>query len=193
VPLPTVQRTRVGVQEVKIYPWNGAAGPYDATTVGNLYALQSLDISKSSTSAKLKGGESVHILGSYEVDRETKIKVSAAQTDLRTIAILLGGDLSVTTPAGGGEIQYISENLEDRAPYFRLAARSTNGDGQDSMVFFKCRVEGSINFNLQREQITNLEFEFNVVFDKVAARQDGKIGGLIDWIFASQGEPTLHS
>jgi hypothetical protein len=191
---PTVKRSRVGVQEVMIYKWNGAAGPYDATTRSQLEGLQELGISIASESATVTGGETVHTLGAFETARETTISVSNAISDLKALEILLGGTLIVDPAAGGlGEVQYHTQNLGDRAPYFRCIAKSSNGDGTDRFVWAKCRINGDISFNLQKDQVTNLEFSFVIVWDRTYVRQDGEVGGIFEWLFGEKGEEEMHS
>jgi hypothetical protein len=194
MPQPTVKRSRVGVQEVKIYPYNGNTGPYDATTESELQGLQELGISIGSSSALVKGGETVHTLGAFETDRETTISVSGAISDLNALKILLGGTLVVDPAAGGlGEVQYFSQKIDDRAPYFRCIARSTNGDGADRYVWVKCRLSDDISYNLQRDEVTNLEFSFVIVYDRTYNCQDGSVGGIFEILFGEKGETEMHS
>lgn len=193
--LPAMKRARVGVQQITIYPWNGADGPYDETTGCGMEGLQSLDLTKKSKSAMVKGGETVHVLGAFEVDRETNVKVSAQLTDLRVWAILLGGDFAfdAASPPTAGEVQNYSENLEGRAPYFRLEAASTNGDGKDTFILFKLRLDGNVNFKMDREKVTELEFDAICVFDKVAVKKNGQVGGVSDFVYSEDGVTEFTS
>jgi len=175
--LATVQPVRVGVQAVSLWPWNDVTGPYDTTTEEKIWGLRELNMTKASKSAEAKGGETVHIIGSFETDRETKVKVSNCKASLRVLSILLGGTFLVNPPATGvKEQQYYAEGLSERAPYFRLRAIGLNGDGQLGLMFPKLRVSGNIGFHLQKDQVTELEFEGNVVFDYTYVRVDGSVG-----------------
>jgi hypothetical protein len=135
-----------------------------------------------------KGGETVHVIGAWETDRETTVKVSGCKASLRVLNILLGGTFLVNPEnAYGGEQQYYAESLSDRAPYFRLFAQGTNGDGTQNLMFPKLRVNGAINYNLEKDQVTDLEFEGIVVFDYVYARLDGQIGAATEMLYDDTG------
>lgn len=190
----TVKRSRVGVKNVKVYPWNGVTGPYDATTMSTLEGIQSLDVTENITVAKVLGSETPHPLGAHVTAREGKYKVSAAESDLRILALLTGDKLIVNPPSGSlGEVQYLTAEIDGRAPYFRMTSLSTNGEGADTFAFLKCKVEGNISYNLTKDGVTNLEFEFCTYWDTTYVRLDGTTGGVIERLFGANGEVAMHS
>lgn len=196
MPQPEVKRVRVGVQEIKIYPWirGASVASYVEANATTFEALQELGISKASTSAKVTGGESVHILAAFETSRETKVKISVQASDLGAMKVIFGGDFVLQERVGDdGEIQYFAETADGRAPYICVIGKSTNGDGADKYVFAKCRLDGPVNYNHTKDSPTNFEFEVVCVLDKTYVRQNGQVGGLGETIFAENGEETLRS
>ncbi len=194
MPLPTVTRTRVGVQAVTFYPWNDIAGPYDVTTACPVYGLSELDITTSSNSAVLKGGESVHDLGAWETARESTCSIKYAKCDLRSFNLAFGGTL-VVDPADsyGGEVQYVAENLGDRTGFMRITARSTNGDGTDSIVICKAKVTGSFKYTLTKDAVTMYDMNLLLLWDYTYVRQDGAIGGIKEILFGAANDTAMHS
>jgi hypothetical protein len=193
--LPTQRPAIVGVSKITIYPWNGATGPYDDTTGCELEGLQHLEDTSAIKNAIVKGGESPDPLAGFMVDRESKIKVGAEKCDLRLRQILMGGTFAVDAATGGGgnEVQYYAPDLDKRSTYFRLVAESTTGDGREILRFFKCKLEGNLSGKLEREKITDIEFEFMPFKDAVAARADGTIGGIYEYEWSQDGETAFTS
>lgn len=192
--VPTQTFTRVGVQAIALYPWNDTTGPYNNTTVENLYGLASIDQSINAKSAILKGGESVFSLGAWETDREIKIKVMARKTSERVFAILLGGTFEYNpSNAYGREEQYYTSSLGDRAPYFRLLAQGINGDGTTYLTYPKLRVDGNIQWNWERDSVTDLEFEATVVYDYTYVNLIGQVGAPYEFFWTQGNESTPHS
>jgi hypothetical protein len=189
MPLPTQRPALVGVSKITVYPWNGATGPYDDTTGCVLEGLQHLEDVSSIKNAVVKGGESPDPLAGFMVDRESKIKVSAEMCDLRLRQILQGGTFAFDAATGGGgnEVQYFAPDLDQRSGYFRLEAETTTGDGKGTLRFFKCKLEGNLSAKLEREKITDIEFEFMPFKDSTAARADGTTGGVYEYVWSQDG------
>lgn len=190
----TKKRKRVGVKQIKFYPWNGITGPYDVTTASEVFGIQGIDCVETITVAKVTGSETTHPLGAHETAREGKYKVTAAISDLRILALLTGDKFIVSPPSGGlDEVQYITPEFDGRAPYFRVIFKSTNGEGADNWSLLKCKVEGGISYNMTKDQATNLEFEFCTYWDDTYVRQDGTTGGVVEKLFGANGESAMHS
>ena len=90
-------------------------------------------------------------------------------------------------------MQYFAEELADRLPFFRIKAKSTTGNGTDSFVYFKCKIDGDVSYDLEKDKVTDLKFSFMLYFDDTAVRQDGTTGGTREWLHGSKGETTRHS
>ena len=191
---PTQTWSQVGAQAILLYPYLGVTGPYDATTIAPLGALQSFAIGEGSTSAIIEGGETVFALGAFETKRELKFKAMVQQCSLKALLVLQGGRL-VVDPANsnGGEVQYHAPNKSDRAPYFRLNVVSTNGDGTLTVGLLKCKITGAINYNLDKSKATDLEFEFMAFWDNTYVCQDGTVGGIREMLHGQNGETVMHS
>lgn len=191
---PQVKRARVGCQKMRLFPWAGAAGPYDDNTAEDFAGLKELGFAISSKNAVVTGGETVHKIGGFETERETKVKISVAKCTLRAAQLLLGGSLAVAPKnAQAGEVVVWKQDLSGRAPYFRLEGYSTNGDGSDKMIYPKCKVDGNVSYNLTMSEVTNFEADLTLYMDDTYISQDGSIGAVSEMIFAEDGILTLHS
>jgi len=193
--LPTVQPARVGVQALIIYPWSaGSSYPFPSNVACNLYALKEMNMTKTSKSARVTGGESVHQLDAFETDRETKCKISNAKADLRYWQLLLGGTFILDlADSFGPETQYYTENLSDRSGYVTVVGVSTNGNPQELYVFPKMKMDGNIGFNLTRDAVTDIDVDLLALWDYTYVRQDGQIGGIAERFFANGAVPGFHS
>jgi len=191
---PELQWSQVGVQQLYFFPWAGASGPYDDTTKGSAHGLQSLAIGTSHGTAKVTGGETVFELAAFETARQVKFKAMAEIIDIRIIQILRGGT-TIVDPASGplGEVQYNAADFTDRAPYFRFVGVSDNGDGTYTFKGFKCKLDGNIAYNLEKDKATDFEADFSAYWDATAVRADGSIGGIIEELWGQNGEQSLHS
>jgi hypothetical protein len=193
--IPTERPAIVGVSKITIWPWAGASGPYDDTTACVLEGLQHLEDVSTIKNAVVKGGESPDPLAGFMVDRESKIKVSAEKCDLRLRQILQGGTFATDAATGGGgnEVQYYAPDLDKRSTYFRLGAETTTGDGMGILTFFKCKLEGNLSAKLEREKITDIEFEFMPFKDAVAVRKDGTTGGIYEYEWRQDPDTAFTS
>ena len=192
---PSIYWTQVGVQDVRIFPYNGAAGPYDITTANILGGLQNIDLNVNVTDVQGFGGESVYELFSAEVKREIDLKFAAFIVNLETFQLILGGRLSLD-PANvnGLENQYLTWGQADRAKLFRLECTSNVGTGTVKMVFPKLRVSGGFSWSWKMEGINIPDLSARALLDKTFVTQDGQTGAPFDMEYSdgTQGL-TRHS
>ena len=192
--IPTVQFASIGLTNVKIYPWNGATGPYDTTTAENLYGLKKVDITTTPKLAVVNGGETVHRMLAAEVTRDTDLNFSACKMSLRAFALLLGDTFAMdAADVNGAEVQVLGGHLGDRTPYFRLEAQSTLGTGLVDIVFPKLMVSGGFKYSMDAEQVTVPEFPAFVFYDPTYVAKDGTTGAAYDYFYGDGGQATRHS
>jgi hypothetical protein len=182
-PTPTVQFATVGIELLTIYPWvSGSSYPFPSASAVPLYAIQGLDFDIKSSLAIVRGGDSVHELGGYEVHRETTGKFMVEQSDLRTFSIFLGDQVIIDAASGAnGENQYATSLFSSQAPYFTVVGVSTHGDGTQDIVLPKVKIT-SLTRNIDTDKPTDLEVSFKPFFDKTYKLQSGSTGGLYELV-----------
>ena len=199
MPNPTTNQARVGCSGAVITPrayTSPTSYPFPQTAASVLRSIQSLSFSEAVKLARETGGETVHQINGYETDREVKCKISVERYDYLALQNFLAGTL-IVNPANAGtgqpETQYHAPGYTDRAPYFSLVAQSTNGDPSALFVLPKCKIDGSLSADLERDKVTMLDVDFVCFWDYNYTRQDGTVGGIYEQIFNNGGTPALHS
>lgn len=197
MPKPTVTQARVGCSGAVITPRaaNVATSyPFPQALATTLQSIQSLTFGTMSKLARETGGDTVHQINGYETDREIKGKLSVQRHDYLVLQSLQNGTL-VVNPVNGQlqETQYFAPGYADRNPYFSLVAQSANGDPNALFVLPKCKLEGNLSQNLERDKTTTLEIDFTLFWDFNYTRQDGTVGGIYEQIFNNGGATAIHS
>jgi hypothetical protein len=185
--IPKERPAIVGVSRLRVWPWVGA-GPYADADACEMEGLGMLEDTSTEKLAVVKGGQSVDPLEAFVEERQGRLKVSVQKADLRLREVLMAGSFAMDAEggAGGNEVQYYAPN--DGSPadwdaYFRMEAESETGDGTLTLRFFKCKLEGNLAGKLEREKITDVEFDCLLFADTEAARADGTTGGLSEYLW----------
>lgn len=199
MPKPTVTQARVGCSGAVITPRGGNVAtsyPFPQALASTLQSIQALDFGSTSKLAREIGGDTVHQINGYETDREYKGKLSVQRHDYLALQNLQNGTL-VVNPANAGtgqaETQYFAPGYTDRNPYFSLVALSANGDPNALFVYPKCKLEGNLSANLERDKTTTFDIDFVLFWDFNYTRQDGTLGGIYEQVFNNGGATALHS
>jgi len=194
---PSVTQARVGCSGAVITPRAAnapASYPFPQAQASTLQSIQSLSFGATSKLAREVGGDTVHQINGYETDREYKCKLSVQRHDYLALQNLQNGIL-VVNPANAGvpETQYFAPGYTDRNPYFSLVALSANGDPSALFVMPKCKLDGNLSANLERDKTTTFDVDLVLFWDFNYTRQDGALGGIYEQIFNNGGAAALHS
>jgi hypothetical protein len=195
---PTKTIVRVGCQGVTLYPWVASSSyPFNAAQACPIYGIKSVDIPITSKEARLTGGETVHQMGSWEVDREYSVKITGGKMSRQAFNYLLGGNYVVDlADSQGAEVQYLTPGYTDRALYVSAVILGTNGDPTEVFIYPYCKLMGAIGFNLQRDTVTDIDIPLVAIWDTTYLTQNGNTGGIYEDLFVNSATlpiPPFHS